>query len=77
MQYGLKVYFIKYTVLNALMNGDLTFARKFNRLLKHTMFNRRWAEEMERYIDDPALIPSLPDYDTLVTLRAEEIMRGE
>ena len=77
VQYGLKVYFIKYTVLNALMNGDLTFARKFNRLLKHTMFHRRWAEEMERYIDDPSLIPSLPDYDTLVTLRAEEIMRGE
>ncbi len=77
VQYGNKVYFIKYIVLNALMNGDLEFARKFNRQLRRTMFHNRWAEEMERYIDDPSLIPSLPDYETLVTLRAEEIMRGE
>lgn len=77
VQYGNKVYFIKYIVLNALMNGDLEFARKFNRQLKNTMFHRHWADEIERYIDDPSLIPSFPDYETLVTLRAEEIMRGE
>lgn len=77
VQYGSKVYFIKYIVLNALMNGDLDFARKFNRQLKATMFHKKWAEEIERYIDDPSLISSYPDYDTLVSLRAEEIMRGE
>lgn len=77
VQYGSKVYFIKYIVLNALMNGDMEFARKFNRQLKGTMFHRQWAEEIERYIDDPSLISSFPDYDVLLTLRAEEIMRGE
>lgn len=77
VQYGSKVYFIKYIVLNALMNGDLEFARKFNRQLKGTMFHRQWAEEIERYIEDPSLISSFPDYDVLLTLRAEEIMRGE
>ncbi|MDE6380001.1 MAG: hypothetical protein K2L11_05970 [Muribaculaceae bacterium] len=77
VQYGSKVYFIKYIVLNALMNGDLEFARKFNRQLMATMFHKKWAEEVQRYIDDPSLISSFPDYDTLITLRAEEIMRGE
>ncbi|MDE6510947.1 MAG: hypothetical protein K2L00_02465 [Muribaculaceae bacterium] len=77
VQYGNKVYFIKYTVLNALMNGDLEFAGKFNRLLLRTMFHSRWAGEMQRYIDDPSLIPSLPDYDMLMYLRSEEMMRGE
>lgn len=77
VQYGNKVYFIKYTVLNALMNGDLKFARKFNRLLERTMFHRQWAEEINRYIDDPSLLSNYPDYDHQMYLRAEEIMRGE
>ena len=77
VQYGNKVYFIKYTVLNALMNGDLKLARKFNRLLERTMFHRQWAEEINRYIDDPSLLSTYPDYDHLMYLRAEEIMRGE
>ena len=77
VQYGDKVYFIKYTVLNALMNGDLKLARKFNKLLERTMFHRRWAEDINRYIDDPSLLASFPDYDHLMYLRAEEIMRGE
>lgn len=77
VQYGDKVYFIKYTVLNALMNGDFKLARRFNRLLERTMFHSRWAREINRYIDDPSLLASFPDYDHLMYLRAEEIMRGE
>ncbi|MDE6648461.1 MAG: hypothetical protein K2K45_00855 [Muribaculaceae bacterium] len=75
--YGKRVYFIRYIVRNALMNGDIDFARKFNRQLKRTMFHRRWAEETERYLDNPELIKTLPDYDFLSALRSEEIMRGE
>ena len=75
--YGNRVYFIKYIIRNAVMNGDVEFARKFNRLLKRTMFHRQWAEEMERYIDNPELIKTMPDYDFLMILRSEEIMRGE
>ncbi|MDE6741948.1 MAG: hypothetical protein K2J58_06410 [Muribaculaceae bacterium] len=77
VQYGNKVYFIKYTVLNALMNGDLVFAKKFNRLLERTMFHRSWAEDINRIIDNPSTINTLPDYDHLMYLRSEEIMRGE
>ena len=77
VQYGNRVYYLKYIVRNAIMNGDMEFARKFNRLLMRTMFHRKWAEEMNRYIEDPSLITTIPDYGFLMGLRAEEIMRGE
>lgn len=77
VQYGQKVYFIKYTVLDFLMNDELEMARKFNRILKRTMFHSSWAENIEKYIDNPSLIPSLPDYNHLITLRQEEMMREQ
>ncbi|MDE5795012.1 MAG: hypothetical protein K2I08_09870 [Muribaculaceae bacterium] len=77
VQYGNRVYYLKYIVRNAIMNGDMEFAKKFNRLLMRTMFHRKWAEDMNRYIEDPSLIPTLPDYDFLMALRAEEFTRGE
>lgn len=77
VQYGNRVYYLKYIVRNAIMNGNMEFAKKFNRLLMRTMFHRKWAEEMNRYIEDPSLIKTIPDYDYLMMLRAEEIMRGE
>ncbi len=77
VQYGNKAYFIKYIVLNAIMNGDMKFAKKFNNLLMRTMFHRRWAEDMQKYIDNPSLVKTMPDYDFLMALRAEEMMRGE
>lgn len=77
VQFGDRVYYIKYIVRNAIMNGDMDFAKKFNQRLMHTMFHRRWAENMNRYIEDPTLVSTLPDYGYLMGLRAEEIMRGE
>lgn len=77
VQFGNRVYYLKYIVRNAIMNGDMEFAKKFNNLLMRTMFHRKWAEDMNRYIEDPSLIPTLPDYDFLMGLRAEEILRGE
>lgn len=77
VQYGDRVYFIKYIVLNALMNGNLDMAKRYNNVLKRTMFHSHWAEDMARYIDDPSLISTLPDHDFHMALRAEEMMRGE
>ncbi len=75
--YGNRVYFIKYIVLNALMNGNFDYARKYNRLLKRTMFHSRWAEDIDRYIENPKLINTMPDYDHLMFFRSQEMMRGE
>ncbi len=75
--YGNRVFYIKYIIKNAIMNGDMEFARKFNQLLMPTMFHRKWAVEANRYIEDPSLVRTLPDYDFLMALRTDEIMRGE
>lgn len=77
VQYGNKVFFIKYIVLNAIMNGDMKFAKKFNSLLLNTMFHRSWAEEMNKYIENPSLIETMPDFGYLMRLRHEEMLRGE
>lgn len=75
--YGNRAYYIKYIVRNAIMNGNFDYARKYNQLLMRTMFHRQWALEMNRYIENPELINTLPDFGYLMALRAEEIMRGE
>ncbi len=75
--YGNRVFYIKYIVKNAIMNGDMEFAKKFNRLLLRTSFHRKWAEDMNQYIENPSLIRTLPDYDFLMALRTDEMMRGE
>lgn len=75
--YGNRAYYIKYIVRNAIMNGNFDYARKYNQLLMRTMFHRQWAQEMNRYIENPELINTLPDFGYLMALRAEEIMRGE
>ena len=77
VRYGDRVFYIKYIVMNAIMNGDMAFAKKFNQQLMRTMFHRKWAENMNRYIENPELVATIPDYDFLMMLRQEEIMRGE
>lgn len=56
VQYGKRVFFLKYMVKNSLVNGEIELARKYNDILLHTMFHRGWAERMQRFIDNPALI---------------------
>lgn len=77
VRYGDRVFYIKYIVMNAIMNGDMAFAKKFNQQLMRTMFHRKWAENMNRYIENPELVATIQDYDFLMMIRQEEIMRGE
>lgn len=77
VRFGDRVFYIKYIVMNAIMNGDMAFAKKFNQQLMRTMFHKKWAENMNRYIENPDLVATIPDYDFLMMLRQEEIMRGE
>ena len=56
VQYGKRVFFLKYMVKDALMNGEIPLAKKYNDILLRTMFHRKWAEDMNRYIEDPSLI---------------------
>lgn len=56
VQYGKRVFFLKYMVKNALVNGETAVAKRYNDILKRTMFHRNWANEMDKYIENPSLI---------------------
>ncbi len=68
VQYGKRVFYLKYMVKDALLNGETELARRYNNLLKGTMFHRRWAEGMQRYIDDPSLIETNPEFKSILEL---------
>lgn len=68
VQYGKRVFFLKYMVKSALLNGDVKVAKKYNDLLLGTMFHRRWAEKMKRYIDDPSLIRRNIEFNAILDL---------
>lgn len=68
VQYGKRVFYLKYMVKNALLNGETELAKRYNDLLKGTMFHRKWAEEMQRYIDNPSLIETNPEFKSILEL---------
>lgn len=68
VQYGKRVFFLKYMVKNAILNGELKLAKRYNDLLMGTMFHRKWAEEMNRYIEDPSLIDSNIEFKSILEL---------
>lgn len=65
VQYGKRVFFLKYMVRSALLRGKPDLARKYNDMLKKTMFHKEWAERMQKYIDDPSLIESAQEFKTV------------
>lgn len=68
VQYGKRVFYLKYMVKDALLNGETELARRYNNLLKGTMFHRKWAEKMQHYIDNPTLIEQNPEFKSILEL---------
>lgn len=66
VQYGKRVFFLKYMVKSALLNGDVKLAKKYNDLLLGSMFHRKWAEDINRYIEDPSLIESNNEFKAIL-----------
>lgn len=62
VQYGKRAFFMKYMVRDALMKGDIRLAKRYNDILLSTMFHRKWAENMNRYIENPSLMESAPEF---------------
>ncbi len=77
VQYGKRVFFLKYMVKDCLLNGDIQLAKKYNDILHATMFHKKWAENMDRYIDDPSLINKDKEFTDIMTIAVEEYKRGE
>ncbi len=66
VQYGKRVFLLKYMIKSALLNGEIELAKRYNDLLLRTMFHRKWAEEMNRYIEDPSLIDSNIEFKSIL-----------
>lgn len=69
VQYGKRAFYLKYMVRDALMQGDIPLAKRYNDILLSTMFHRKWAENMNRYIENPTLIESAPEFQHILALK--------
>ena len=58
MHYGYSYYTMRMLTQCALVNGETGNARKYLRLLGRTTFQKKWAEEMQRFVDDETLLPT-------------------
>ena len=72
VQYGKRVFFLKYMVKDALLRGEIKLAKRYNDILLSTMFHRKWAEDMERYIENPSLIDTNPGFQFILKLGESE-----
>lgn len=75
VQYGKRVFFLKYMVKDALLRGEIHLAKRYNDILMSTMYHRKWAEEMDRFIKDPHLIDSEPAFRRILELAEGERQR--
>lgn len=62
IEYGWQVSRLKLLVKCALLNGEPELARKYNNLLKQTLFHTSWAEKYQAYIDHPERIKQDPEF---------------
>lgn len=56
MHYGYSYYTMRMLTECALVNGELDNARKYLRILSRTTFQKKWAEKMQRFVDDERLL---------------------
>ena len=68
VEFGWKVYFLKYITKSSILNGDYVLAQKYIDQLKQTLFYRTWAEKYERYVQNPALIEQSDEFKPILQL---------
>ena len=56
VEYGWRVEYLKHAVRSMILSGEYKLAKRYIKILKRTKYYADWASEMERYINDTALI---------------------
>jgi len=56
MHYGYSYYTLRMLTQCAIVNGETANARKYLRLLSRTTFQKKWAEDMQRFVADEKLL---------------------
>lgn len=72
VQYGKRVFLLKYLVKNALLNGEIKLAKRYNDILLGTLFYKEWAQEMNQYIENPSLIESNIEFKSILELQERD-----
>lgn len=62
VEYGWRHEYLKSAVRSMLLSGEYELAARYIKILKRTMFYRGWANEMEAFVKDPALIAGEPSF---------------
>lgn len=56
VEYGWRYEYLKHAARCMLLSGEYRLAQRYLDILKRTIFYRGWAEELEKYINEPSLI---------------------
>jgi len=70
VEYGLNASVLKYFVLSSLLNGDSALSKKYNDVLKSTLFYRTWALRHQKYMDHPETIANAQEFKNIIALTA-------
>ncbi len=57
MHYGYSYYTMRILTQCAIVNGEKENAKRYLRLLNRTLFQKKWAKNMQRFLADESLIP--------------------
>lgn len=62
VEYGWRADYLKHAVRCMLLSGQHKLAMRYINILKNTLFYRSWAEGMEKFIKEPQLISTHPEF---------------
>lgn len=68
VEYGWNVDNLKYATLSCILTGDYGVACKFLDKLDKTLYHKRWAKEVRKYIDHPSLIAEAEQFKSIKQL---------
>lgn len=78
VEYGMSLHTLKYAVLTSSLNGESALARKYNDVLKSTLFHRKWARDREAIINDPGRAMLNPALLNILRLNAfNDVLDGD
>jgi hypothetical protein len=56
VEYGWRFEYLKHAVRSMILAGEYVLAQRYIDILKQTLFHASWANEMEKFVNDPDLI---------------------
>ena len=62
VEYGWRLEYLKHAVRCTLLSGQHKLAMRYINILKHTLFYRSWAEQMEALVENPSLISKQKEF---------------